>query len=455
MSLQSINPATGELVKEYPFFSIPQTDQIIDEAHNAWLQWRTTDLHTRAACMRRIAARLEAQQRDLAELITLEMGKSVKSARAEIEKCAWGCNYFADNAAELLRDEIIKTEAGKTYIHFEPLGVILAVMPWNFPFWQLFRFAAPALMAGNACVLKHASNVSGSALALEQLFKEAGFPENLMRTLLIGSDRVEDIIWNKKIRAVTLTGSTDAGSQVAAVAGRALKKSVMELGGSDPYVILEDADIKHAATICATGRLINNGQSCIAAKRFIIVDAVYAAFEKAFIANMKAARLGDPLHEDTELGPLARADLRTSLHKQVTDSIAAGARCVLGGEIPKGAGNYYPATVLSDVKPGMPAFDEELFGPVAALIRAKDTEEAIQLANATQFGLGAAVFTQDIKKGETIAAQRLDAGFCAVNDIVRSDPRLPFGGIKDSGFGRELSHYGIKEFVNIKTVYIK
>jgi succinate-semialdehyde dehydrogenase/glutarate-semialdehyde dehydrogenase len=453
-ALRSINPATHKPVSSHAVFSAADTSAIIDATHTAWLQWRDMELPARAAVLRAVAARLGAGTRELAELATLEMGKTIRSARAEIEKCTWVCEYFADNAARFLHDEPVRTEAGRSYIRFEPLGVVLAVMPWNFPFWQLFRFAAPALMAGNACVLKHASNVSGCALAIEKLFREAEAPGNLVRTLLIGSDQVEDVIWNDKIRAVTLTGGTGAGREIAAAAGRALKKNVLELGGSDPYIVLADAEVEKAAGICAASRLINNGQSCIAAKRFIVVDAVYEKFAAAFVKKMKAARLGDPLHEDTELGPLARADLREQLHKQVTASIEQGALRLLGGEIPQGDGNFYPATVLTDVKPGMPAFDQELFGPVAALIRAADTDEAIALANKSSYGLGAAVFTDNIKKGEEVA-RKLDAGFCAINDSVRSDPRLPFGGVKDSGYGRELSHYGIKEFVNIKTVYIK
>ncbi len=453
-SLRSINPATAKTLETRPSFSVADTSAIIDATHTAWLHWRDMDMSARATCLRTVAARMRAQTRELAELITHEMGKPIKASRSEIEKCAWVCEYFADNAAAMLREEPVETEAADSHVRFEPLGVILAVMPWNFPFWQLFRFAAPALMAGNACVLKHASNVSGCALAIERLFRETDAPGNLLRALLIGSDQVEDAIWNDKIRGVTLTGSTAAGREIAATAGRALKKTVLELGGSDPYIVLADADIQSAAQTCAASRLINGGQSCIAAKRFIVVDAVYDNFAKLFVDRMRQAKTGDPMREDTELGPLARNDLRDALHKQVAVSLEQGAQCLLGGELPEGPGNFYPATVLSEVKPGMPAFDEETFGPVAALIRARDTADAIRLANKNPYGLGAALFTRDLKKGKEIAGQ-LEAGFVAINDFVRSDPRLPFGGVKDSGYGRELSHYGIKEFVNIKTVYIK
>jgi succinate-semialdehyde dehydrogenase/glutarate-semialdehyde dehydrogenase len=455
MNLQSINPATGKVIGQYPVFTYAEVRAAIDAAHDAFLQWRTLDFKTRAACLRRVGAQLLADKNRLAELMTLEMGKTIRSAHAEIEKCALACDYYAERAQDMLRDEAVKTEAGKSYIRCQPLGVVLAIMPWNFPFWQVFRFAAPGLMAGNACVLKHASNVSGCALAIEDLFKKSGAPEHLFRTLLIKADRVEAVIEHDKIRGITLTGSTAAGRAVAATAGRVLKKTVLELGGSDPYLILEDADIDTAAQICATSRLINNGQSCIAAKRFIVEAAVRDPFERAFVHYMQRAKQGDPMDEQTELGPLARVDLREELQRQVIASIKRGTRCLTGGAIPAGPGAFYPATVLTDVPPGTPAYADELFGPVAAIIPVADTEAAIQVANATSFGLGAAIFTRDVARGEALAAERLDAGCCFVNDMVRSDPRLPFGGIKDSGYGRELSHYGIKEFVNIKTIYVK
>jgi succinate-semialdehyde dehydrogenase/glutarate-semialdehyde dehydrogenase len=383
------------------------------------------------------------------------MGKPVAQGRAEAEKCAGTCEWVAEHGAALLAPQEVKTEASHSFVTFAPLGPVLAVMPWNFPFWQVVRFAAPALMAGNAGVLKHAGNVSGCALALEELFRDAGFPADLFRTALVGSGRVAEIIAAPEIRAVTLTGSTEAGRAVAAQAGAVLKKTVLELGGSDPYLVLEDADLDLAAETCAASRLINSGQSCIAAKRFIVVEAVRARFEELFVARMKARRLGDPMDEATEIGPLARHDLRDSLHDQVTRSLAAGARLLVGGTVPAGKGAYYPATVLTGVARGMPAFDEEMFGPVAAIVPVKDEAAAIRAANDSPFGLGAAVFTRDAARGERLAAESLEAGSCFVNALVKSDPRLPFGGIKDSGYGRELSSFGIREFVNVKTVYVK
>jgi succinate-semialdehyde dehydrogenase / glutarate-semialdehyde dehydrogenase len=349
---------------------------------------------------------------------------------------------------------MVKTQARKSFVVFQPLGIVLAVMPWNFPFWQVFRFAAPGLMAGNAAVLKHASNVPGCALAIEQVFRKTGFPENLFRTLMIGSRSVDAVIEHPLIRAATLTGSGPAGRAVASKAGAMLKKTVLELGGSDPYLVLEDADLELAATVGTKGRLVNSGQSCIAAKRFIVVEKARRQFEELFVARMSAAKMGDPLSEDTEIGPLARHDLRDTVHRQVEDSVAKGARCLLGGTIPNRRGAYYPPTVLTDVTKGMPAFDEEVFGPVAAVVPVKDEEQAIATANDTAFGLGGGVFTRDLARGEHIAAELIDSGMVFVNEHVSSDPRLPFGGIKESGYGRELSHYGIKEFVNIKAVCI-
>ena len=338
---------------------------------------------------------------------------------------------------------------------YQPLGVVLAIMPWNFPFWQVFRFAAPNLMTGNAGILKHASNVSGCALAIESVFKEAGFPKNLFRTIIYPSKKTEGVIKHNLIKAVTITGSVPAGKSVAKAAGSVLKKTVLELGGSDPYVILEDADLNEAASTCVNARLINGGQSCIAAKRFIIVEKVYDKFEELFLSVMKNKKMGDPMNEINDVGPQASTELRDELHHQVEKSIEIGAALLLGGKIPSGKGAYYPPTILKNVKKGMPAYDEELFGPVAALIKVKDEAEAIEVANDSIFGLGAAVFTKDLKKGEKLAAKKLNAGCCFVNALVKSDPRLPFGGIKESGYGRELSPFGIKEFVNIKTVYIK
>ncbi|MEQ8954605.1 MAG: NAD-dependent succinate-semialdehyde dehydrogenase, partial [Gammaproteobacteria bacterium] len=376
------------------------------------------------------------------------------SAVAEVEKCAWACEYYADLGPGFLADEIIETEASLSKLVYRPLGVVLAVMPWNFPFWQVFRFAAPGLMAGNTALLKHASNVSACALAIEEVFREAGFPQHAFRTLLIGSDKVARVIANPAVKAVTITGSTPAGRAVAAKAGELLKKSVLELGGSDPYLVLADADLDQAVASCVNSRLINAGQSCIAAKRFIVEQSVAEAFTRKFIEAMSTKIMGDPMDDKTDLGPQARIDLRDELHQQVLKSIERGAKLELGGEIPGRDGAWYPPTVLSKVQPGMPAYEEELFGPVAAIITATDADDAIRIANDSVFGLGAAVFTADLKRGEEIAADRLDAGACFVNAFVKSDPRLPFGGIKESGYGRELSHLGIREFVNAKTVYV-
>ncbi len=405
--------------------------------------------------MQNISTLLLSKKEELARLMAFEMGKVLREGIAEIEKCALVCEYYAQNAESFLENEFIETEAFRSFVSYQPLGTILAVMPWNFPFWQVFRFLAPTLMAGNTAVLKHASNVQGCAMAIEELFREAGFPENVFRTLLIGSSQVEKVIRHPAIKAVSLTGSTPAGKNVAAIAGSELKKCVLELGGSDPYIILKDADLEKAAKICATGRLLNAGQSCIGAKRFIVVNEVYTEFLEHFTYEMNRAIFGDPFHPETTMGPLARIDLRDELHQQVVISVKKGAEIVLGGEIPNRKGAFYPPTILENVKPGMPAYDEELFGPVASVIRVKDEQEAIKVANDTEFGLGAAVFTRDLKNGEHIAEKLLDAGCCFVNDFVKSDPRLPFGGIKTSGFGRELSTHGIKEFMNMKTVVVK
>ncbi|MDH3745937.1 MAG: NAD-dependent succinate-semialdehyde dehydrogenase, partial [Acidobacteriota bacterium] len=391
--------------------------------------------------------------------MAVEMGKPVREGRAEVEKCARVCRFYAEQAAEFLAPQTIETDAKTSFVTFEPLGPVLAVMPWNFPFWQVFRFIAPHLTAGNVGLLKHASNVPGCALAIEEVMREAGYPEGVFQTLLIGSRRVAGLIEDKRVRAVTLTGSTPAGRAVAAKAGECLKKTVLELGGSDPYVILADADLELAVNQCVTSRLINCGQSCIAAKRFIVTPENLEEFERRVVEAMVSKRVGDPLDASTDIGPMARSDLRDELHQQVVASVAAGARCLLGGEKPEGDGDgdgaYYPPTVLTDVRPGMAAYDDELFGPVAAILPAKSDKDAIRIANDSCFGLGAAVFTADLEKGVRIAARELEAGSCFVNAFVRSDPRLPFGGIKESGFGRELGSFGTYEFVNIKTVCVR
>jgi len=453
--LQSINPANLQTIKTHPQMSSSEVNQIIDLAHNSFESWKETSLKHRSKLMMKAADVLRKNKVDYSKLMTLEMGKPISQSRAEVEKCAWVCEYYAENAEKFLADELIETDATKSFVSFQPLGIVLAVMPWNFPFWQVFRFAAPGIMAGNAGILKHASNVSGCALAIQDVFKEADFPKNLFRTILVPSSHMEEVIKNENIKAVTLTGSVPAGKAVAKTAGSVLKKTVMELGGSDPYIILEDADLEMATETCVTARLINAGQSCIAAKRFVVVEKIYDSFEKLFIEKMKSKKMGDPFDESNHIGPQASITLRDELHEQVEKSIKLGAELLLGGKIPEIIGAWYPPTVLSNVRKGMPAYDEELFGPVAALIKAKDETEAIDIANDSIFGLGAAVFTKDIKRGEKIAKEKLQAGCCFVNAFVKSDPRLPFGGIKESGYGRELSSFGIKEFINIKTVYIK
>ncbi|MFO7713630.1 NAD-dependent succinate-semialdehyde dehydrogenase [Desulfosarcina sp.] len=454
MTIDVLNPTTGDVVNRYEAMDAQTIDERIDAAGSAYAAWRQIKMDERGAYLRDAAALLEKNQKRYAGLMALEMGKPIRDARAEIEKCAWLCRQVAESAAQMLAPEIVKTDAQKSFVTFPPLGVVLGVMPWNYPFWQVFRFAAPTLMAGNAVLLKHASNVPGCSLAIEAVMHEAGFPPTLFQALLISSKQVQAVVDHPSVKAVALTGSNAAGQAVAARAGRRIKKTVLELGGSDPYLILADADLDLAADACAVGRLLNAGQSCIAAKRLIVVEAVREAFEQRLVEKMKSVRMGDPMDEETEIGPLARSDLRDTLHRQVRESIDAGARLLLGGEIPGGRGFFYPPTILTDVRSGMPAFDEETFGPVAAVISAADEQEAILLANQTDFGLGAVVFTRDVKRGEQIAAERLEAGNCFVNAFVKSDPRLPFGGIKQSGYGRELSHYGIKEFVNIKTVYV-
>src|SRR5881409_1080503 len=453
MSIQSVNPATGEVVETYEETSPKEIERILAGAQAAFAEWRNTPFTARARSMRNAAQVLKKRKADYARLMTLEMGKPIVQGEAEIEKCAWTCEYYADHAEALLAEQSRETEASRSYVRFDPLGPVLAVMPWNFPFWQVFRFAAPALMAGNAGVLKHASNVPGCALAIESVFRDAGFPRGLFATVLIGSSAVAGLIADRRIVAATLTGSDRAGSTVAEHAGRALKKTVLELGGSDPFIVLADADLATTAKMAAEARLVNSGQSCIAAKRFIVVEGVADQFLERFTTEMRARKVGDPLDPTTQVGPQARLDLRENLHRQVQESVKRGARLVLGGEVPAGRGAFYPPTVLSAVEPGMPAFDQETFGPVAAVIRAKDEADAIRIANASPYGLGASVWTADSKRGERVARE-IEAGSVFVNGLVRSDPRLPFGGVKRSGYGRELSAYGLREFVNIKTVWV-
>ena len=455
MSLEVINPSTGETIATYDEATSEELELIISQVQGAFVSWRRVDFAERANLLNQAAKVLRENSDKYARVMTEEMGKPIRDARSEVEKCAWVCDYYAEKGESFLQPEIIETDATKSFVTFQPLGVILAVMPWNYPFWQVFRFAAAGLMAGNTVILKHAANVPGCALAIEEVFRNAQFPEQVFRTILVGSDKVSRIIENPLVKAVTLTGSVGAGRAVAEKAGNMLKKTVLELGGSDPYLILEDADLEAAVETCVFSRLLNSGQSCIAAKRFVVVASQRKQFEKLFTERMAKAKMGDPMAGATEVGPQARLDLREDLHRQVTQSIKRGARLLLGGKLPEGRGSFYPPTVLTEVTKGMPAYDEELFGPVGAIVPVKDEKEAIQVANETSFGLGAAVFTKDVARGERIAAEKLEAGCCFVNDFVRSDPRLPFGGVKESGYGRELSHYGIREFVNIKTVVVK
>jgi len=454
MPLQTLNPANGQLVKSFEEMSDNEVLEIIEGAHAAFLEWRKRSFAERSELMFNAAKVLRDNSKKYGEIMTLEMGKPIKQSYAEVEKCAWVCEYYAENAEKILKEEFIDTDASESFVRFDPLGVVLAVMPWNFPFWQVFRFAAPGLMAGNVGLLKHASNVPMSALAIEEVFRKAGFPENVFRTLLIGSKPVKKVIEHPFVKAATLTGSEAAGQNVASACGNQLKKTVMELGGSDPFIILSDADIDEAVSVGATARLINNGQSCIAAKRFIMVEDIADEYEKKFVERMKQIKVGDPMKEETELGPMAREDLLEELHWQVEKSVESGAVVLTGGKRLEGEGAFYPPTVLSNVKEGMPAYSQELFGPVAIMIRAKDEIDAVRIANDTDFGLGASLWTKDVEKGKRLAKE-IDSGSVFINGLVKSDPRLPFGGIKISGYGRELSHYGIKEFVNIKTVWVK
>lgn len=453
--MQSIDPTHGTLLSTFSEHSEREVSHHIEAASNAQSEWRETSIQHRASMTIRLADLLERDREKLATLMAHEMGKPIVQGRAEIDKCAWACRYYAEETESILEDLVLPTGRTKSYVTYQPLGVILAVMPWNFPFWQVIRFVAPALMAGNAAVLKHASNVMGSAAAIDDLIVEAGFPDGLFRSLLIPSGRVAAIIENPLIAAVTLTGSDAAGRAVAATAGQELKRTVLELGGSDPYLVLEDADLDVAVQACAFGRLLNAGQSCIAAKRFIVHESIVDEFTERLVTVMDAYVMGDPLDEGTELGPMARLDLRDELHDQVKRSLAAGAELRLGGHIPEGPGAFYPPTVVSNVSAGMAVYEEETFGPVAAIISVKDEDEAVAVANDSPFGLGGAVFTRDLRRGENIARNRIEAGSVFVNAFVASDPRLPFGGIKASGYGRELSHVGMHEFLNIKTIVIQ
>ena len=451
--MKSINPADGKLIKQYDKMTSDDVFRIIESCQRAYYEWRKTNFSSRALLMKKVAGVLRNNLDSYAILITMEMGKPITQSRAEIEKCALVCEYYSENAEEFLLDKIIKTDNKKSYVRFDPIGIVFAVMPWNFPFWQVFRFAVPALMAGNVAVLKHANNVSGCALAIEEVFKESGFPLNSFRTLLIDKKQTADVIANKNVSAVTLTGSVAAGREVAKQAGLYIKKTLLELGGSDPYIVLKDADLDKAAEICVKSRMINNGQSCIAAKRFIVEEAVKNEFIEKLLIHIGSYKTGDPLLEETNLGPMASMWHRETLIKQVAESIEKGAKCIVGGVVPDCEGAYYPATILTNISESMPAYNDELFGPVAAIISAIDEDDAIRISNDSIFGLGGAIFSKDIEKAESLAA-RMDVGNVSINDFVRSDPRLPFGGVKQSGYGRELSQFGTYEFVNIKTVVV-
>jgi succinate-semialdehyde dehydrogenase/glutarate-semialdehyde dehydrogenase len=449
--LRSINPATGELLATIPMDSDAALAAKLARAAQCFPAWRQTSFAQRSALMLRAAEVLLARKDEFARLMTLEMGKTLRSAVQEVEKSAWGCRFYAEHAEAFLRDEPLPSSAARAFLRYQPLGVVLAVMPWNFPFWQLFRFAAPALMAGNVALLKHASNVPQSAVAIEEVFRAAGFPAGSFQTLLIDSRRVAQVIADPRVRAVTLTGSVGAGSSVAATAGKYVKKTVLELGGSDPFIVMPSADLDHAMRTGVNSRILNNGQTCTAAKRFFVHEGIYAEFSSRFVARVRQLRVGDPLDDATDVGPLATADGAAELERQVARTVALGGRLLTGGHRLPGPGNFFAPTVLADVPPGSPAHDEEMFGPVATLFRVHNLGEALELANASNFGLGSSCWTSDAREQE-IFIERIDAGMAFVNGMVASDPRLPFGGVKDSGYGRELSSFGIREFTNAKTV---
>lgn len=454
MAFVSVNPSTEQVIEKYYETSYHEAINAVETAQQSFNIWSQTGFAERTSRLLKASNILRSKKDEFAKLMAVEMGKPLIQAVAEAEKCAWVCEYYAQNGDKFLSDEMIQTDAAKSYVTFRPMGAVLAIMPWNFPFWQVIRFAAPTLMAGNVCLLKHAPNVTGCALAIEKLFLDAGFPNGTFQVLKLQPDDIAKLIEHPFISGVTLTGSTRAGSSVAGIAGKHLKKTVMELGGSDPYIVLDDADMGKTVAACVTGRMINTGQSCIAAKRYIVIESVRKQFGEMLVEKFKKITFGNPLEGNFDIGPMARKDLRDQLHRQVTSSLEKGAKLLCGGRIPDGKGYFYPATILTDIEKGMPAYSEETFGPAASIISAKDEKEAVHIANDTSYGLGAAVFTTDIEKGEHIAKNLLNAGSCFVNAYVKSDPRLPFGGTKMSGYGRELSMFGIREFVNIKTVYI-
>lgn len=451
--MKSINPATGQVIKEYRDHTLEECLEILPEVDRAWRSWQSTPIRDRAALMKNLSRQFLHHRQDYAGLMTQEMGKVTNEALAEIDKCALVCDYYAEQAEHMLADEVVATDASRSFVSFEPLGAILAIMPWNYPFWQVCRFAAPALMAGNACILKHAPNVPDCALALEEIFRQAGFPLNVFRSLLIPVELVEPLIAHDVIKGVTLTGSIRAGRQVAAAAGRHLKKSVLELGGSDPFIILADAPLDICCSVALTSRMQNAGQVCISAKRFIVVESIAPEFIARQLELIRHIRVGDPRDEETTMGPLAREDLLLNLQEQVSSSVQMGAYLHTGGGRIDCPGFFYQPTLLTGVKKGMPVYDEETFGPVTVVITVKDETEALAVANDSSYGLGASIWTQDLLRAERLARQ-VEAGLVVVNSMTKSDPRLPFGGAKKSGYGRELSHYGIKEFMNIKTIWM-
>jgi succinate-semialdehyde dehydrogenase/glutarate-semialdehyde dehydrogenase len=452
--IETINPATGERVRAFAELTADDIGSRVAKAHAASAVWRHTPIVDRLAVVRRAGELLEERKSEYGRLMTLEMGKTWKASTEEAAKCATACRFYAERGAGFLADENVDVSGERSFVAFQPLGVILAVMPWNFPFWQVIRFAAPAISAGNVGLLKHASNVPHCALALETLWRDAGAPEGVFQTLLIGSAAVDAVLSDNRVAAATLTGSEQAGRSVGAAAGSHIKKVVLELGGSDPFVVMPSADLEAAATTAVAARAINNGQSCIAAKRFIVADAVADEFTRRFVERMRTLVVGDPMDERTNIGPLATAKIRDELHGQVERSVQAGARLLTGGRPLPGAGFFYEPTVLADVPANAPAYYEETFGPVAAIVRARDADDAIRIANDTRFGLGASVWTNDAREIERFTRE-IDAGSVFVNAMVASDPRFPFGGVKASGYGRELSDFGLREFVNIKTVRIK
>lgn len=454
MALVSINPATGKEIQSYPQHSSIEVKYILDQSVVAQQQWKNTSLELRISCLEELAGILRDRAREYAILMAEEMGKPVSQGLGEVEKCASLCEYYKEEAFGFLADKSVEIAGQKSIISIQPMGLILGVMPWNFPFWQVFRFAIPTITAGNGAILKHASNVQGCAFAIEKSFKDSGFPENIFRNIVVPGREMEEVIKHPAIAAITLTGSTPAGKSIAMTAGSVLKKTVLELGGSDPYIILEDANVDLAVDACISGRILNTGQSCIAAKRLIVTENLYDTFLSKLEDKLSDKIMGDP-KDDVDIGPMVSIEARDEVHDQVCRSIEAGAKLKLGGIIPKEVGAFYPITLLSEVEPGMTAFDEEIFGPVFTVIKARDEANAIELGNQTEFGLGSAVFTSDLEKGESIAKTQLNVGACFVNDFVKSDPRLPFGGIKESGYGRELSIYGMMEFVNVKTIVVK